>query len=177
MPCRTVPCRAGRRLARRWVMQSCHRFKLDRILRQRQKLHDTTLIILYSVLYYTILYYTMLYYNIKTWSTMQACLCAPHTSPPLPTCALPPSLGASAARHPPVTESLNLRLYGAKRRPEPRPTRRMAPMRLSERKSTAVRDQAPARAPARSPHGNYVWVGLELCRLSWKICYFKYGIF
>ncbi len=63
--------------------------------------------------------------------------------------------------------SVNLRLYGTKRRPEPRPTRRGgegcaggegggrrwgggAQVRLSERKSKAVREQAPVHAP----HGN-----------------------
>jgi hypothetical protein len=35
------------------------------------------------------------------------------------------------------------------------PPGRMAPMRLSERKSTAVWDQAPARPPAHAPHGAY----------------------
>ncbi len=60
--------------------------------------------------------------------------------------------------------------------PLPRHECRQAPSSHRERKSTAVRDQALARAPARSLHGNYVWVGLELCRLWWKIRYFKYGI-
>jgi hypothetical protein len=36
--------------------------------------------------------------------------------------------------------------------PPPGPTRRMAPMRLSDRKSKAVGDQGPARAAAHAPY-------------------------
>jgi hypothetical protein len=35
------------------------------------------------------------------------------------------------------------------------PPGRMAPMRLSERKSTAVREQVPAQAAAHAPQGTY----------------------
>jgi hypothetical protein len=60
----------------------------------------------YAILYYTILYYTILYYTIILKLEVSVTL---HTSPPPPTCALPPlppphlrplppSLSASAAR-------------------------------------------------------------------------------
>ncbi len=95
VPYRSVPCRAARRLARRWVMQSCHRFKLDWILRRRQKHHDgleptsfwtttwystncatLTLWNIYSwhnphyTVQCTILYYTILYYMIRCYTIL-----------------------------------------------------------------------------------------------------------
>ncbi len=76
---------------------------------------------------------------------MHACLYPSHLSPPSQpapsphsTCALPPPnlrpLPPPSARVPPG---------------------RMASMRLSELKSTAVWDQVPARAPAYAPYGVY----------------------
>ncbi len=79
----------------------------------------------------------------------------PHLRSPLPACELPPPrlrppsppapspLPQRECRQAPrVTESVNLRLCGTKRRPE----RCMATIRHSERKSTAaVQDPGPAR--------------------------------
>ena len=74
---------------------------------------------------------------------MHACLYPSHLSPPPhlrlpPTCALPPPLLRPL---PPPSARV--------------PPGRMAPMRLSELKSTAVWDQVPARAPAYAPYGVY----------------------
>ncbi len=117
---------------------------------------DTAFTILYYILYYCII--LQLEDNVfVTPHTSPPPTCAHPPSPPTPpACALPPprlrppsppapspSLGASAARHPRVTDSVNLRLSGTKRPPAP-PT----PIQSHrQRKSMAVGDQAPPAPP------------------------------